>query len=138
MKSFLEVCFSFKLLQISGFRYTFHFEIDLFGLAFSPQSLLNISLQRITIPEIKNHPWFLKNLPVEMMEGGSWQCNDINNPSQSVEEVLSIIQEARKPISVPNASRPLIGSSSMDVDDFEAYVEDIETSGDFVLPNGSN
>ncbi|XP_068312953.1 serine/threonine-protein kinase SAPK2-like [Pyrus communis] len=93
--------------------------------------------KRITIPEIKNHPWFLKNLPVEMMEGGSWQCKDINNPSQSVEEVLSIIQEARKPISVPNASRPLIGSSSMDVDDLED-VEDIETSGDFVLPNGSN
>ncbi|TQE12652.1 hypothetical protein C1H46_001672 [Malus baccata] len=94
--------------------------------------------ERITIPEIKSHPWFLKNLPMEMMEGGSWQCNDVNNPWQSVEEVLSIIQEARKPLNVPNASRHLIGSSSMDVDDFEAYVEDIETSGDFVLPNMSN
>ncbi|CAN6720620.1 unnamed protein product [Malus baccata var. baccata] len=93
--------------------------------------------KRITIPEIKNHPWFLKNLPVEMMEGGSWQCKDINYPSQSVEEVMFIIQEARKPVSVQNASRPLIGSSSMDVDDLED-VEDIETSGDFVLPNRSN
>ncbi|XP_070681976.1 serine/threonine-protein kinase SAPK2 isoform X1 [Malus domestica] len=93
--------------------------------------------KRITIPEIKNHPWFLKNLPVEMMEGGSWQCKDINYPSQSLEEVMYIIQEARKPLSVPDASRPLIGSSSMDVDDLED-VEDIETSGGFVLPNRSN
>ncbi|RVW65386.1 Serine/threonine-protein kinase SAPK2 [Vitis vinifera] len=52
--------------------------------------------KRITIPEIKTHPWFLKNLPIEMMDGGSWQKNDVNNPSQSVEEILSIIQEARK------------------------------------------
>ncbi|XP_021808186.1 serine/threonine-protein kinase SAPK2-like isoform X2 [Prunus avium] len=93
--------------------------------------------KRITIPEIKSHPWFLKNLPMEMMEGGSWQTHDVNNPSQSIEEVQSIIQEARKPVGVPNAARkPLIGSSSMELDDLDA--EDIETSGDFVLPNMSN
>ncbi|KAH0989199.1 hypothetical protein GBA52_000682 [Prunus armeniaca] len=93
--------------------------------------------KRITIPEIKSHPWFVKNLPMEMMEGGSWQTHDVNNPSQSIEEVQSIIQEARKPVGVPNAARkPLIGSSSMELDDLDA--EDIETSGDFLLPNMSN
>ncbi|KAL6317270.1 hypothetical protein AAG906_030023 [Vitis piasezkii] len=88
--------------------------------------------KRITIPEIKTHPWFLKNLPIEMMDGGSWQKNDINNPSQSVEEILSIIQEARKTTGVRKAGGPFM-EGSMDLDDIDAD-EDIETSGDFVCP----
>lgn len=100
---------------------------------FSSWSVL-VPLQRITIPEIKNHPWFLKNLPVELMEGGSWQSNDVNNPSQNIEEVLSIIQEARKPLEVPKGGGLLLGGS-MDLDDLDdADLEDIETSGDFVCP----
>lgn len=93
-------------------------------------------LQRISIAEIKSHPWFLKNLPIELMEGGSWQSNDVNNPSQGIEEVLSIIQEARKPPNVPNSmvGGLLGGGSSMELDelDADADLEDIEISGDFV------
>lgn len=92
-------------------------------------------LQRISIGEIKSHPWFLRNLPIELMEGGSWQSNDVNNPSQSVEEVLSIIQEARKPPNnVPMVGGLLAGGGSMDLDDLDDAedLEDIETSGDFV------
>ncbi|XP_034676771.1 serine/threonine-protein kinase SAPK2 isoform X1 [Vitis riparia] len=88
--------------------------------------------KRITIPEIKTHPWFLKNLPIEMMDGGSWQKNDVNNPSQSVEEILSIIQEARKTTGLRKAGGPFM-EGSMDLDDIDAD-EDIETSGDFVCP----
>ncbi|OAY57581.1 serine/threonine-protein kinase SAPK2 isoform X1 [Manihot esculenta] len=89
--------------------------------------------KRITIPEIKNHPWFLKNLPLELMERGSWQSNDVNNPSQSIEEVLSIIQEARKPVELPKTVDDFLGGS-MDLDDLDADVdyEDIDTSDDFV------
>ncbi|KAF5461910.1 hypothetical protein F2P56_017971 [Juglans regia] len=88
--------------------------------------------KRMTIPEIKNHPWFLKNLPVELMEGGSWQSNDVNNPSQSIEEVLSIIQEAMKPLAVPEVGAHILGGG-IDLDlDADADLEDIETSGDFV------
>lgn len=84
--------------------------------------------------EIRKHPWFLKNLPIELMEGGIWQCMDINNPSQSIEEVLSIIQEARKPIAASVVEGSLLGS--MDFDDLDADVdlEDVDTSGDFVCP----
>lgn len=91
--------------------------------------------KRITIPEIKNHPWFLRNLPIELMEGGSYQSNDVNNPSQSLEEALSIIQEARQPLEVPKLGGSFIGGS-MDLDDLDidADVEDIGTSGDFVCP----
>jgi serine/threonine-protein kinase SRK2 len=94
-----------------------------------------VPLQRITIPEIKNHPWFLKNLPIELVDGGSWQSNDVNNPSQSIEEVLSIIQEARKALEVPKVGALYLGGS-MDLDDLDADadIEDIEMSGDFVCP----
>lgn len=94
-----------------------------------------VLLQRITIPEIKIHPWFLKNLPIELMEGGSWQSNDVNTPSQSLEEVLSIIREARTPLEVPKGGGHIIGGS-MDLDDLDADadIEDRETSGDFVCP----
>lgn len=107
----------------------------IYRLVFSSWSLL-VPLQRITIPEIKIHPWFLKNLPVELAEGGSWQSNDVNNPSQSVEEVLAIIQEAGKTLDLPKAGGLLLGGSSMDLDDLDgdADVEDIEMSGDFVCP----
>ncbi|OMO94484.1 hypothetical protein CCACVL1_05979, partial [Corchorus capsularis] len=90
--------------------------------------------KRITIPEIKSHPWFLKNLPIELMEGGSWQSHDVNNPSQSLEEVQSIIQEAMKSTEVAKNNGGLFMEGSMDLDDFDADadLEDIETSGDFV------
>ncbi|KAF5746792.1 Kinase superfamily protein isoform 3 [Tripterygium wilfordii] len=91
--------------------------------------------KRMTIAEIKNHPWYLKHLPIELMEGGSWQNHDVNNPSQSMEEVLSIVQEARKPIEVNKFGGNFTGGS-MDLDDLDADadLEDIETSGDFVCP----
>lgn len=87
--------------------------------------------KRITMSEIKSHPWYLKNLPVELMEGGSWQSNDINQPSQSLEEILSIIQEASQPIALPSDTGFLIGGS-MDLDDDLDVDLDTETSGDFI------
>ncbi|THF99423.1 hypothetical protein TEA_025499 [Camellia sinensis var. sinensis] len=90
--------------------------------------------KRITIPEIKKHPWFLKNLPIELMEGGTYQSNDVNNPSQSIEEVVGIIQEAMKPSEVPTNGGNFVGGS-MDLDDLDdADTEDIEASGEFVCP----
>ncbi|KAI6692116.1 hypothetical protein NL676_019826 [Syzygium grande] len=91
--------------------------------------------KRITIPEIKQHPWFLKNLPVEFMEDGKGllQTDGPNDSKQSEDEILAIIQEARKPAEIPKLSGILVGGS-MDLDDLEtdADIDDIETSGDFV------
>ncbi|KAF4352902.1 hypothetical protein G4B88_026364, partial [Cannabis sativa] len=86
--------------------------------------------KRITIPEIKNHPWFLRNLPIEFMEGGSYQSTDVNNPSQSIEEVVSIIHEASKVVEAPKLGGGLMGGS-MDLDDLDIDADvdiDIETS----------
>ncbi|XP_059307459.1 serine/threonine-protein kinase SAPK2-like [Lycium ferocissimum] len=93
--------------------------------------------KRITIEEIKKHPWFLKNSPIEFMEGeeASLQMNGENEPSQSIDEVLAIIQEARKPGEGPKVGDLFVnGSSSLDLDDdLDIDADDvIETSGDFV------
>ncbi|KAH1065367.1 hypothetical protein J1N35_030354 [Gossypium stocksii] len=92
--------------------------------------------KRISIPEIKSHPWFLKNLPMELKEGGNWESHDVNNPSQSLEEVQSIIQEAMKTTEVPKGGELFLGGS-MDLDDDldgDEDLEDVESSGDFVCP----
>lgn len=67
------------------------------------------------------------------MEGGSRQSNDLNQPSQSIDEILSVIQEARQPLQPPNTNG-LLGSCSMDFDDLDADVDldYIESSGEFV------
>ncbi|OIT07382.1 PREDICTED: serine/threonine-protein kinase SAPK1-like isoform X1 [Nicotiana attenuata] len=85
--------------------------------------------KRITIPEIKKHPWFLKNLPVEFMEEGRHECIDVNNPSQSMEEVLAVIEEARIDLQVSKVVANAC-EGSMELDELDD--EDIETSGDFV------
>uniref|UniRef100_A0A0D3GTP9 non-specific serine/threonine protein kinase n=1 Tax=Oryza barthii TaxID=65489 RepID=A0A0D3GTP9_9ORYZ len=91
-------------------------------------------LQRITIPEIKNHPWFLKNLPIEMTDEYqmSVQMNDINTPSQGLEEIMAIIQEARKPGDGSKFSGQIPGLGSMELDDIDTDDIDVEDSGDFV------
>ncbi|XP_008804779.1 serine/threonine-protein kinase SAPK2 isoform X3 [Phoenix dactylifera] len=93
--------------------------------------------QRITIPEIKIHPWFLRNLPIELTDEyqSGLQNSNTNTSSQSVEEIMTIIQEARKPTEGPKlGGEHFVGSSSMDLDDMDADadLDDIETSGDFV------
>ncbi|XP_034690320.1 serine/threonine-protein kinase SAPK2-like isoform X2 [Vitis riparia] len=89
--------------------------------------------KRITIPEIQNHPWFIRNLPIEFMQGGeaSAQTDYVNDPSQSIDDIVKIIQEAR--IEGPKVGGLFFGAS-MDLDDLDedADLDDIETSGDFV------
>lgn len=53
--------------------------------------------KRITIEAIKAHPWFVKNLPQGQEESMNAK-DEINDLSQSEEEILSIIEEARKPL----------------------------------------
>ncbi|KAG8641026.1 serine/threonine-protein kinase SAPK1 isoform X4 [Manihot esculenta] len=91
--------------------------------------------KRITIPEIKKHPWILKSLPMEFMEkeeGGLQEEDEKCEESQSIEETLAIIHEARKSEKGPKMGGILI-DGSMDLDDIDdADIDDIETSGDFV------
>ncbi|XP_050205383.1 serine/threonine-protein kinase SAPK1 [Mercurialis annua] len=85
--------------------------------------------KRITIPEIKKHPWFLKNLSEESMEEDEKNGNE--EESQSIEEIIEIIKEARK----PGDGHKLMMEANMDLDDIDdADIDDddFETDGDFV------
>uniref|UniRef100_A0A7C8YLV3 non-specific serine/threonine protein kinase n=1 Tax=Opuntia streptacantha TaxID=393608 RepID=A0A7C8YLV3_OPUST len=92
--------------------------------------------KRITIEEIKQHPWFVKNLPRVQEE--SLRTKDTNDSSQSEEEILGIIEQATKP--GMEGTLPLgviddqLVSSNNDLDDIEldADIDDVEISGDFV------
>ncbi|KAJ3673410.1 hypothetical protein LUZ60_006784 [Juncus effusus] len=95
--------------------------------------------QRITIPEIKNHPWFLKNLPIELtdeFQQAALESENSNNQSQNIDEIMSIIQEAKKR-DANDTRKPgndlFVGGGSMDLDEIDAdEIDDIETSGDYV------
>ncbi|XP_077224338.1 serine/threonine-protein kinase SAPK2-like [Tasmannia lanceolata] len=91
--------------------------------------------KRITMLEIMNHAWFLRNLPIDLAfgDGRNSQNNDINTPSQSIEEIMSIIQEARKPAEGLNLGGQFVGEcANLDDMDEDVDLEDTETSGDFV------
>lgn len=65
--------------------------------------------------------------------GGALQNKEENDTSQSVEEIVAIIQEARTPGDGPKVGGQFLGGS-MDLDEIDADgdLDDIETSGDFV------
>ncbi|KAL0365033.1 UNVERIFIED_CONTAM: Serine/threonine-protein kinase SRK2B [Sesamum angustifolium] len=63
--------------------------------------------RRISIKEIKSHPWFLKNLPRELTDVAQAAYYRREDPSyclQSVEEIMKIVEEAKTP---PPASRSI-------------------------------
>lgn len=94
--------------------------------------------KRITMVEIESHPWFVKNKQIEFKgkEENNLKIDDSEKPSQSMEEALAIIQEARKTADVAKGQGNFVGSGSMDLDDLDTEFDiddnDIETSDDFV------
>ncbi|KAJ7952601.1 Protein kinase [Quillaja saponaria] len=90
--------------------------------------------KRVTIPEIKQHPWFLKNLPKELIEveKKSYEETERDQPTQGIEDIMKIIQEARVPGQGSKGGEQAVAGTS-DADDIEADLEsDIDVSGDFV------
>lgn len=94
------------------------------------------SFQRITIKEIKSHPWFTKNLPRELTEPAQAMYYKKENPSfslQSVQDITKIVEEARIP---PPASRSVGGfgwggEEDGDAKDEEAVPEDEEEEDEY-------
>ncbi|KAK1564979.1 hypothetical protein Q3G72_016147 [Acer saccharum] len=88
--------------------------------------------KRITIPEIKQHPWFLKNLPKELIEieKTNYKEADRDQSTQSVEEVMRIIQEAK----IPGEGAKVGGQAGDgEVDDLEGDIEsEVDASGDYL------
>ncbi|CAN1278369.1 Serine/threonine-protein kinase SRK2E [Linum perenne] len=87
--------------------------------------------KRISIPEIRNHEWFLKNLPADLMNDNTMNNNQFEEqPSQSVDEIMQIIAEATIPAAgTRSLNQCLTGSLDID-DDME---EDLDTDPDLDL-----
>lgn len=71
--------------------------------------------------EIRNHPWFLKNLPRELTEAAQamYYKRDNSAPTysvQSVEEIMKIVEEAQKP---PPSTTPVAGFGWAEEDEQE-------------------
>ncbi|KAH0887955.1 hypothetical protein HID58_050384 [Brassica napus] len=83
--------------------------------------------KRITLKEIKNHPWYLKNLPKELVESAQAVYYKRDNTSyslQSIEDIMKTVGEARNPASSSSVSKSL-GSGTAEEED-EDDEEDVE------------
>ncbi|KAL2617246.1 hypothetical protein AAZV13_08G175000 [Glycine max] len=103
--------------------------------------------RRITIKEIKSHPWFVKNLPRELTEVAQAAYYRKENPTfslQSIEDIMNIVEEAKAP---PPASRSIGGFgwggeeeeedetkeavAETEEDEYEKRVKEAQASGEF-------
>ncbi|KAK4787673.1 hypothetical protein SAY86_011506 [Trapa natans] len=88
--------------------------------------------KRITMPEIKQHPWFLKNLPKELIEVEKTNYQKEQDQTlQSVEEIMRIIEEAR---TVPEGSKSdAQGATGASLDaDEEDLESEVDVSCEFI------
>ncbi|KDP25157.1 hypothetical protein JCGZ_24259 [Jatropha curcas] len=105
--------------------------------------------RRITIKEIKSHPWFLKNFPKELTESSQAVYYRKGNPSfsgQSEEEIMKIVAEARTrpPSSVPikgfgwgandeENEEELDEEEVEEEDEYDKRVKEVQASGEFQI-----
>ncbi|KAL2347141.1 hypothetical protein Fmac_001141 [Flemingia macrophylla] len=104
-------------------------------------------LRRITIKDIKNHPWFLKNLPRELTESAQaiyYQRDSPNFQLQSVDEIMKIVGEARNPPSVSKSVKGFGWEGEEDLDqeveeeedeedEYDKRVKEVHASGEFQI-----
>lgn len=96
--------------------------------------------QRITIPEIKNHEWFKKNLPGDLMDEKTigTQFEEADQPAQSIDTIMQIIAEATIPAAGSQGLNQYMRDSldmdlDDDMDDLDSESElDIDSSGEIV------
>ncbi|KAM7252007.1 hypothetical protein ACFE04_023890 [Oxalis oulophora] len=93
---------------------------------------------RITMCEIKNHPWFLMNLPADLMDVNtmSSQYEEPDQPMQNLDTIMQIIAEATVPaIGTHSLNQFMADNLDMDddMDDFDLESElDVDSSGEII------
>ncbi|ESR36317.1 hypothetical protein CICLE_v10028703mg [Citrus x clementina] len=87
------------------------------------------TIHRISIPEIRNHEWFLKNLPADLVVDNTTnnQFEEPDQPMQSIDEIMQIIAEATIPAAGTQSLNQCL-NGSLDIDD--EMDEDIDTDPD--------
>ncbi|KAK1586529.1 hypothetical protein Q3G72_003464 [Acer saccharum] len=95
-------------------------------------------LERITIPDIRNHPWFLRNLPADFTDEKKMGCQyeEPDQPMQSTDVIMQIIAEASIPAVGSHGISCLLNDGfdmDDDMDDLDSESElDIDSSGEIV------
>ncbi|KAL6838380.1 hypothetical protein ACP4OV_031786 [Aristida adscensionis] len=90
---------------------------------------------RITIPEIRNHSWFMKNLPADLMDDNSMsnQYQEPGQPMQTMDQIMQVLTEATIP---PACDRSINNAldDGMDIDNLESDsdLELDDSSGEIV------
>ncbi|KAL6526185.1 Serine/threonine-protein kinase srk2e [Orobanche minor] len=87
--------------------------------------------QRITMSEIRNHVWFLKNLPADLMDERTMgnQFEEPDQPIQSLEVIMQIISEA----TIPPAGLYNLDMMDDDMDDLDSDPDlDVDSSGEVI------
>ncbi|KAL6551698.1 Serine/threonine-protein kinase sapk10 [Orobanche gracilis] len=87
--------------------------------------------QRITMSEIRNHVWFLKNLPADLMDERTMgnQFEEPDQPMQSLEVIMQIISEA----TIPPAGLYNLDMMDDDMDDLDSDPDlDVDSSGEVI------
>ncbi|GMI68855.1 sucrose nonfermenting 1(SNF1)-related protein kinase 2.3 [Hibiscus trionum] len=92
---------------------------------------------RITIPEIRNHEWFLKNLPADLMDEHTMGSHfeEPDQPMQSTDTIMQIIAEATIPAAgATNLNHYMVDNlDDEDMDDLDSESElDVDSSGEIV------
>ncbi|KAH1072899.1 hypothetical protein J1N35_025227 [Gossypium stocksii] len=92
---------------------------------------------RITIPEIRNHEWFLKNLPADLMDENTMGSHfeEPDQPMQSTDTIMQIIAEATIPAAGALGLNHYIVDNldDEDMDDLDSESElDVDSSGEIV------
>ncbi|CAL5324697.1 hypothetical protein CsSME_00003777 [Camellia sinensis var. sinensis] len=88
--------------------------------------------KRITIPEIRNNEWFLKNLPADLMDEKTMsnQYEEPDQPMQSIDAIMQIISEATIP---PVGLYDLDLDMDDDMEDLDSDPDlDIDSSGEVI------
>jgi hypothetical protein len=75
-------------------------------------------------PEIRNHTWFLKNLPADLMDADnvSNQYEEPDQPMQTMDQIMQILTEATIPPACSRSINVLADGLDMDMDDLESIL----------------
>lgn len=100
-------------------------------------TIVKMWIQRITIPEIKKHEWFIKNFPTDLMDENTMgsQFQEPEQPMQSIDTIMQIISEATIPAAGSAALNHFLSDSldmDEDIDDLSDSEIDIDSSGEIV------
>jgi serine/threonine-protein kinase SRK2 len=105
---------------------------------FALKELLTLPIQMITIPEIRNHPWFLKNLLADLMDDNtmSKKYEEPEQPMQSMNEFMQILAEANIPAAGSHGLNQFLNDDidlNNDMEDLDSDADlDLESSGEIV------